>query len=55
MEKLNINFMACNLYIDGSAEDASLAEECLKELLEERFNKPDWYYKAKAKNALGTL
>ena len=55
MEKLNIRFRNCELYIDGSAEEAKIAEECLRELMEDRFNKPDWFYKAKAKHALGTL
>lgn len=42
-----------DLYIDGDAVDTESANAVIIELLDERFNKPDWYYRAKARDALG--
>lgn len=54
MTKLKAKIYGCDLYIDGDEHRAEQADEALKTMYEETYSiKPDWYYKAKAKAALG--
>ena len=54
MIKLSMTVYGCDLYIDGDEAKAKLANGCIESMVESAFGiKPDWYYKAKARHALG--
>lgn len=54
MEKLSISCFGLDLYVDGDVADAERVSSLLRADIDEVYGiKPDWYYKAKAKNALG--
>lgn len=55
MEKLTVSFQGHDLYVDGEPEDAKMISENLTRVIKDSYDlKPDWFYKAKARNTLGT-
>ena len=54
MKKLNVTIFGLDLYVAGDKDDADKVNEALGELLAEVYDpKPNWYYKAKARDRLG--
>ena len=54
MEKLKITCYGLDLYVDGDKNDEGRVGEFLKQkIVEVCCLKPDWYFKAKSRHALG--
>ena len=53
MTKLKTMFRSCAVYIDGDADEAEMADAELEGMMKLAYERPDWYYRAKARHRLG--